>query len=210
MDDPSAVLSLISTLALVGVTIWYAFQTQRMAKSARDSAESAKLAAESSARAAAVAASASKVDFHISPTYSVFDSEGRTGSWFAGVRVECSESAVFIHEVRIIFAWAPDPELFDIEPSLTQIAVFPEDRIPRLQGIDEPTLFHAGESRILDFDAVDWLEAEVAVLNVDVLYSFDGASAPRTRQLEWIGQPGRDYGPYRRGLRRWLWMRFGD
>lgn len=188
----------IGTLGLIGVTVWYAVETQRMAKSARASAESAREAAEHSARSAAVAAAGTTVDFAISPTYQIADRKGRRGHWFPGIRVECLEAAVFVHRVTIESVYAPDPDLEEIEPSLTENEIYPQGEIPRLIGLgNEPMLLHRREYVFLDFPEDDWTEAEVATLTVEIDYSFDGKSPPRFRRVEWIGRAGRDYGPYK-------------
>jgi hypothetical protein len=185
----------IATLGLIGVTVWYAYQTQRMAGEARKSAESAKDAAEFSARSAAIAAAGMKVDFAISPTYQLDDRSRREGPWFAGVRFECMGAAVYVHRVIVESVFAPDPDLEEIEPSLTEIEIYPENAIPDLVGLgDEPMLLHKHEWVILDFPDDEWTESEVATLTAVIEYSFDGRLPVRSRRIEWIGQPGKDFG----------------
>lgn len=190
-------VSLAATLGLIGVTVWYAVQTQRMAKSAQVSALSAERAAGHSARSAAIAAAGTEVDFWISPTYAIEAPTGAQGHWFTGVRIECRKAAVYLHAVHVESVWAPDPDLFDIEPSLTEVEIYREGEIPPLLGLPlTPVLLHKGEFEFLDFPLESWTESDVAALTVVVDYSFDASEPTRSRRLEWIGQPGRDYGPY--------------
>jgi hypothetical protein len=189
----------IATLGLIAVTVWYAVATHTMARSARESAESAREAAEYASRSAAIAAAGTKVDFAISPTYQLEDRYGREGHFFPGVRIECLGAAVYVHRVRVESVFAPDPALADIEPSLTEVEIYPEDSIPELVGLkDNPILLHRQESVMLDFPDDKWTQSEVATLTVVIDYSFDGRPPMRSRRIEWIGQPGRDFGPYTR------------
>lgn len=167
-----------------------------MARAARDSVESSRQAAEYSARSAAIAAAGTKVDFAISPLFSLTGPSGYEGDWFSGVRIECVGAAVYVHQVRIGEVWAPDPELVEIEPSLTTVEVFAENAIPKLVGIDAPMLMHQEEFALLEFPYDKWAESEVATLTLIIDYSFDGKQPLRSRRIEWIGQSGRDFGPY--------------
>lgn len=170
--------------------------TQRMARAARDSVESSRQAAEYSARSAAIAAAGTKVDFVISPTYSLDGPKEIDGDWFNGVRIECVSAAVYVHKVRIDEVWAPDPYLAELEPSLTTIEVFANNEIPPLLGIDAPMLMHQEEFAFLEFQKDLWPETEVATLTLLIDYSFDGKQPLRSRRIEWVGEAGRDFGPY--------------
>ena len=176
--------STISTVALVGVTVWYAFQTQRMARSARDAAESSRVAAEHSARSAAVAAAAIKVNFHLSP---VFASDLEIdGMPFKGVRLECSGAAVYVHRVEIEDAWALDPNSENEPSSFTTTEIFHEDNVPELLCLDHaPILMHHDESIFLEFPRDRWVEANVATLSVTIDYSFDARPPLRRRFVEY-------------------------
>lgn len=174
-----------------------------MARTARESAQSAREAAEYSARSAAIAAAATEVDFAISPVYVVVGRSGRKGHWFAGVRIECLGAAVYVHRVVVEDVFAPDPALSDIEPSIAEIEIYPERDIPELVGIGEkPTLLHKREYVFLDFPEDKWTESEVATLTVVIDYSFDGKPPVRSRQIEWVGRVGRDFGPYPKRKKR--------
>jgi hypothetical protein len=175
--------STISTLGLIGVTVWYAIQTQSMAKLARESAESSREAAEHSARSAAVAAAGTTVDFHLSPTYAFeLETEGLS---LNGVRIECSGAAVYVHGVEIEEVWALDPEEDNTPPSFTTTDVFREGEIPALVGLDAPTLMHKDEFIFLTIPREKWTEVNLASLFLTIDYSFDGKQPLRRRSIEW-------------------------
>lgn len=176
--------STISAVVLVGVTVWYAFQTQSMAKSARRSAESALEAAQHSSRAAAIAAAGTTVDFSVTPTYAV-DGRG-DGFHFKGVRVECSGAAVYVHRVEADEVWALDPEAYNTPTSYTAVEVFADGKAPALIGLEQTsTLMHGGEFVFLEFPRDKWSESDLAALTVHVEYSFDGMQPVRRRSVEW-------------------------
>ncbi|TFC87448.1 hypothetical protein [Cryobacterium sp. TMT4-31] len=174
----------VTTLGLIGVTVWYAVQTQKMARSARDAAESSRQAAEYSARSAAIAAAGVRVDFHIGPVYAIgFDFDGLP---FKGVRIECSEASVYVHDVVVGEAWALDPAEANGPTSYTTIEIFAEGKIPPVIGLESsPVLMHRHESTFLEFDSQHWTECEPANLTVDIDYSFDGLEPLRRRTIEW-------------------------
>lgn len=189
-------ITLSATLGLIGVTAWYSIQTQRMAKSSQEAARSAERAAESSARSAAIAAAGTKVAFYISPTYAIAKPSGEEGTWFNGIMIECTKAAVFLHNVRIESAWAPDPDFPISESEQNEIAIYPDDSTPALVGPDAPpTLMHKGEAEFFELPVDSWAECLVASMRVVADYSFDGREPLRSRTIEWVGQPGRDYGP---------------
>ena len=186
------IVTLLSTLGLIGVTIWYAFQTQRMARTAKNSADSARDAAIDAARSVAILAAGMKVGFDIGPVYS-FTGDGP--SEFVGIRVVCLGSTIYLHDVVIDEVWAPDPDLADIEPTLTEVEIFPPGQIPRLLGVgDPPKLLHDGEAMFFDFPIDRRLDASVAVLCTTAFYSFDGKSPVRSRHLEWADSSAEDDG----------------
>lgn len=174
----------IATLGLIGVTVWYAFQTQGLAKSARDSAESSRQAAEYSARSAAVAAAGTIVDFYVGPTFAI--SSEHEDFPFQGVRMECSGAAVYVHHVLVEDAWALDPECTNDASSYGSVEIFREGEIPELSGLEErPTLMHTDEFAFLEFPPEKWLKVDVAALTVAIDYSFDGKQPLRCRRIEW-------------------------
>ena len=173
----------ISAFALIGVTIWYAAQTQSMARSARDSAASSERAAEHAARSAAVSVATAPVDFEVVPVHS-FDFTVK-GTPFKGVRLACSGAAVYVHQVTLVEAWAFDPEEPRTPDDYTTIAFVDQPSAP-LTGLgSDPLLLHARESVFLDLPIDDWQEVEVASLVVSVAYSFDGKPPLRHREIEW-------------------------
>ena len=176
--------STISTVGLVGVTVWYAFQTQRMARFARESAESSREAAQQSARSASIAAAGTTVNFYVSPLFAA--SLELDGSPFKGVFLQCSGAAVYVHGVEIEEAWALDPEADNSPSSLVRLEIFSNGDIPALSGLeDTPTLMHQDESIFLEFPRDKWLESDVAALSVMINYSFDARPPLRRRYVEW-------------------------
>lgn len=172
----------LTTLALVGVTIWYAVQTQRMARSARDSTRYARDAAESSARAASIAAAGTRVSFDASPTF-IFD--GAWKSHFSGVQLVCKGANMYVHTVAIIDAWATASGSPPIDIEERQI--FDDGAIPALAwiGDDRPLLMHRDENVFLELAGELPVVRSVSTLEVRVTYSFDGQRPFRSRTAAW-------------------------
>lgn len=124
-------VSTFATLGLIGVTVWYAVQTQAMAKSARDSAKSSRQAAEYSARSAAIAAAAVHVEFFVSPTYAF--ELNLDGHPLNGVRIQCGGAAVYVHRVVLEDAFALDPSTTNVPSEYSSVEIFREGeaRAPR-------------------------------------------------------------------------------
>jgi hypothetical protein len=185
---------LLATLALVGVTIWYAIQTQRTARSARDSARYASEAAKQSARAAAIAAAGTDVDFHLSPTYLLHDD---TDMRFSGVQLVPAGAAVFLHDVVLVEAWSLWADEKPQKDSWGEQETFPDGKLPSLRGLAPiPLLAHRGESLFLVLSPEDQpVEAHITRLEVQIQYSFDGdPNGPlRVRTVKWEGKFGRDF-----------------
>lgn len=176
--------STFATLGLIGVTVWYAIQTQAMARSARDSAESSRQAADYSARSAAIAAAGVQVEFNVSPVYS-FDSEVE-GIPFKGVRIECAGAAVYVHRVVMDEVFSLDPTTENVPSEYTTVETFGEDELPALTGLDEGSvLMHRNEFVFLEFSRSLWKYVEVADLTVAIDYSFDGMPPFRCRKIDW-------------------------
>ncbi|MBG6054907.1 zona occludens toxin (predicted ATPase) [Salinibacterium sp. CAN_S4] len=173
----------ILTLVLISVTIWYAVQTQKMARAARESADSSREAAQYSARSAAIAAAGTAVDFALSPTFA-FDLEVE-GMPFKGVRVECEGAAVYLHGIVLEEARALNPDTKNSATSFEDSQLFGGERTPSLNGLgDTPTLMHKEEFVFLEFPREDWQECEVASLAIAIDYSFDGQPPLRSRRVE--------------------------
>lgn len=177
-----------STLVLVGVTAWYAVLTRNLAQSARDSAKSAQVAAEYAAQSVAAAVASVNVAFHCSPVYGLEDDESALG-----VTVHSAGATVFVHGAYLLEAYECTSHRADGE-SFDSILYEPEGR--RLTPETSlPVRLHEGESVSFDPDPAVRLEfgVSVASMKILVLYSLNGEGDGIEREVEWIGEYGRDY-----------------
>lgn len=166
-------VSAISSVILVGVTVWYAYLTRRLAISAKDSAASAERTAEIAAQALAASVAGLDVGFVIYPN----TRSPETGQGSAiGVALHCQGASVFVHGVRLVELWRLDHG--DSENSFATVVASDRELVLdtegtfNFEGTDLPTRLHRDESVHFDARPQILLEiTEVAQIEVAVSYS---------------------------------------
>lgn len=179
---------LLATLALLGVTAWYAKTTRDMAKIAKEAAEASERATAAAERSAASARDAATVaQSQISPEFrgriipaADQDDEGETIGHAVCLHIKSVGDAVVIQEVRIVRAFGTGDRLANSDkPQLVDAVMEPfsdESQLPMRLHLNETVLFthsamNVGEHRLDRF-----------ILGIRYTFSEDG-EAGGTRRL---------------------------
>ena len=169
--------TIVTTLALVVVTAWYAWLTRRTARSAEQSAASARDAAESARQAAAASVAAVQVDFAVNPVY--------LGEYFSGVTIRCLGATVYVHGATLIYATEEIEEVGEIDSFMgVQLTLSGNTR----WDFTLPLRLHKEESLTFDLPWDRKAITQVISLRVDVLYSLDRQAQPTPRSVTWHDQ----------------------
>jgi hypothetical protein len=203
VDDWGPLISLASTVLLLGVTAWYAVLTKKVADASRDAAVQARIAAQASLAAVSAAEAAIEVMFKLAPTRgsTVGDlatslkeaaGSGEIGNdqpmtigmladytRLATIGLVCEGSTVYVHGCRLETLSLPRTEDGSHVMSET-IRV----RAPMESVGPAPRRLHNGES--MAFRAPERSVGErYAAMSCTVSYSFDGAEGRFERLVSW-------------------------
>ncbi|MBP5801328.1 hypothetical protein J2D78_04445 [Microbacterium maritypicum] len=178
-------ISALSSLVLVGVTAWYAVLTNRLAKSARDSAASAERTASLTAEALAASIAALDVGFAVFP-----NAQGVSGSDGAaqGVSVQCTGATVFVHRVHLDKSYRIDsvrPDGADYSLFAEDIALVPDTGGLNSSPVELPIRMHRGEMIHLEAtpEVVMRPDESVGILEVSIWYSLTQAGEQLVRRV---------------------------
>lgn len=180
-------ISAISSLVLVGVTAWYAILTNKLAKSARESAASAERTASLTAEALAASIAALDVSFEVFPNlHGVGESDGAA----LGVSVHCTGATVFVHRAHLDMAYRIDkvhPDGADYSLFADDVALVPDTGDLNSSPIDLPIRMHKGEMIHLEAapEVVMKPDELAGILEVSIWYSLNGKSEPLVRHVEY-------------------------
>lgn len=180
-------ISALSSLILVGVTAWYAILTNRLAKSARESAASAERAAALAAEALAASIAALDVSFEVFPNFHGFSETSGSG---LGVSVHCTGATVFVHSVHLDMAYRIDkahPDGADYSLFADDIALVPDTGDLNSSPVELPARMHKGEMIHLETspEVTMGIDERVGILEVSISYSLNGQSEPLVRRAEY-------------------------
>lgn len=186
MSDVSALITAIATLVLVLVTGYYAYLTQKLAASAKESAHYSKEAAEAAKGAAAASVASVDVDFTLSPQYALEPTPERE-EYLWGVRLICTGATVFVHTLELqMIAWPLGPHEAIQHLNVNDL----------LTDWELPARIHRNEEIVFELEGGAREEEagrSISELEGMVTYSLDGVSEPIERQVRWRGAAGRDF-----------------
>lgn len=180
-------ISALSSLVLVGVTAWYAILTNRLAKSARESAASAERTAALTAEALAASIAALDVSFEVFPNAHGFSETVGTG---LGVSVQCTGATVFVHRVHLDMAYRIDkvhPDGADYSLFADDVALVPDTGDLNSSPVELPARMHKGETIHLETapEVRMKVDEHVGILEVSIWYSVNGIGEPLVRRAEY-------------------------
>lgn len=178
MTETIAWVGLIATLALLGVTFWYAKTTKEMAETAKEAAEASARATEAAERSADAARDAATVaQSQIKPEFT-----GRTVASYAGdhdwasaIVLQSVGDAVVVQKVRVRRAFRESTkDQLDGQPALADAELVtwgPDSTLPRR--------LHYGETLTLTHPALDENELDPFyrfILDVEYTFSEEGGT----------------------------------
>lgn len=184
-----SLISALSSVVLVGVTAWYAILTNRLAKSARDSAASAERTATLTAEALAASVAALDVNFAVHP-----NAQGISGREDAllGVSVHCTGATVFIHRVHLDMAHRLD-EMSEDGGSYTLFAddiglAVATGRELNSMPVRLPARIHKNEVIHFETDPPVMMRPEetTGMLEVSIWYTLTGRGEPFARRVDYL------------------------
>ncbi|MFJ6532537.1 hypothetical protein [Microbacterium sp. NPDC091662] len=180
-------ISALSSVVLVGITAWYAFLTNKLAKSARESAASAERTAALTAEALAASIAALDVSFEVFPNTHGFSETDGTG---LGVSVHCTGATVFVHRVHLDMAYRIDkvhPDGADYSLFADDIGLVPDTGDLNSSPVELPARIHKGEMIHLETaqEVTMKVDEQVGILEVSIWYSLNGVSEPLMRRAEY-------------------------
>lgn len=194
-------VTLASTVVLLGVTAWYAWLTKRVADASRDAAVHAKIAAQASLASVSAAEAAIPVTFRLEPASSgtagglrkLLEKATKTGNIendqpvtqemlasfmrLNEVGLVCEGSTVYVHGCQLDTLSVPQNE--DGSHIATETV-----QAPLEPGDSSPRRLHKGES--MTFRIPERPTGErVTAMSCTISYSFDGTQGRFERKVHW-------------------------
>lgn len=185
---------LITSTVLVIVTGWYAYLTKHLADSSERAASEAMKAAIASQQSAAIAAAGADVNFWVGPIMGMENVEGPEAYRMSliGVSIEGSGANVFVHGAYLSGVRRPADSGGTMPVDVNQELQLRRQSRGAWVTISEPQRLHKGErweGRLPQ--AVN--QEQIASMELEVFYSFDGGPGVSQIDVKYEGEPGKHY-----------------